>query len=216
MMNSAQQPNLIAIAAFFLFWGFPLPVKAQFFPEHPTFFDEGNRQLEREIETLRESSSPNSLLTINSGGWQWQQFVSVEGDFSIWMPEEEIESRSWEIPTSIGILKLTTADIEGADYFFRVASSQPHPALVNISPEALLSEVRDRLVEIFGMTPTRETEIDLADSPGRELVWIEAERASIVRFYQVGDRVYVIGVGLDGETALSQTGRAFLNSFELR
>jgi hypothetical protein len=48
-MNSAQQPNKSAIATFFLILGFAFPAKAQLFPDRPTFFEEGNRQLEREI-----------------------------------------------------------------------------------------------------------------------------------------------------------------------
>lgn len=215
-MNSSQQPNKSAIAAFFLFWSCAFPARAQLFPERPTFFEEGNRQLEREIQTLQESSPSHSVLTINSGGWQWQKFVSTEGDFSIWMPNEEIDRWSWEIPTSIGILKLTAVDIENPDYFFMAASSQSNPSLLNISPEALLAEVRDRLVAIYGMTPTRETEISLANYPGRELIWIEDDEANRVHFYKIRDRVYILGVGLESAEELSQTGQIFLDSFELR
>ncbi|MBP0018778.1 MAG: hypothetical protein J7647_14680 [Cyanobacteria bacterium SBLK] len=214
-MNSAQQPNLAAIASLLLIGGLASPVKAQFFREHPTFFEEGNRQLEREIQTLQESSPSNSVLTINSGGWQWQKFVSTEGDFRISMPDEAVKSWSWEIPTSIGILKLTAVDIEHPDYFFMAAFSQRNPSLSRVSSEALLAEVRDRLVELYGTTPTRETAIALADSPGRELTWIEDEEANQVRFYKMSDRIYIFAVGLENEMALSQTGRAFFDSFEL-
>ncbi|WP_204102412.1 MULTISPECIES: hypothetical protein [Spirulina sp. CCY15215] len=214
-MNSPQQPNLLAIAAFLLIWGWCLPLKAQFFPDRPDFFEDGYDQLEREIQTLQESSPANSVLTINSGKLQWRKLVDREGNFSVWMPGGEIAQKGREIPTFLGMLNFRGFYAEQSESRFLVYSSQSLRSLSSSDTEILLTQLRDRLVGDRGITPTREAEIALGDYPGRELSWMEDQETMTVRFYQGRDRIYILEVTLQDEINFSSARQTFFDSFEL-
>lgn len=217
-MSSAQQPNLAAIAAFFLIGGFAFPVKAQFFPEHPTFFDEGNRQLEREIQTLQESSPSNSVLTINSDSLQWQKFVFSEGNCSIWIPTGStgyIPEKGREIPTSMGILKFVGLYARQSKSHFRVGYSLSESFLSTASTHDLFLQIRDYFSRKMLQSPEGEAEITFADYPGREFIWLKDRETVTVHAYKIGDRIYLIEATLKDEDNLERVRQTFFDSFEL-
>jgi hypothetical protein len=83
-----QRWNVGAVGILLWIGTIALPGQTQLPPNRPTFFEEGYRQMEQEIQQLeqRPTQPQQGLLTIETDELRWQQFLSRDGGFSVWIP----------------------------------------------------------------------------------------------------------------------------------
>lgn len=187
---------------------------AQVLRDRPDFFEDGRQQFEGEIQRL-EKPTPQSVLTVNSENFQWQNWIFREGGFSIWVPRgtiteetEVLEAPRRDIDFQIFASHLPTS-------WFAIAYSENLAPTQLENPEEILAKVRDRIIEKMGLELASDRPLNLRNYPGRELILQNSEERIAFRIYLAKKRLYVLGGSQPLSGELSQAIAAFFDSFQL-
>ena len=194
------------------------PSYAQLRRDRPDFFEQGQQQLQQEIDRLQTqpSGSLNGVLSVESSAIQWQPTILEEAGVSILLPAGEQSEQRQTLETSSGSLlfQLLTTQVGGSRYLTGYALNLS-PMQVQ-SPEVLLISVRDALVADSGLVLQSDRQIRLGTYPGRELYLRGDNQQITVRLYLVGQKMYLLSA-TQPQTATSLTPATlqFLDSFQL-
>lgn len=189
------------------------PALAQFRPDRPDFYEDGQRQLEREIQRLNQKP-PADVLTVDGEQSQWQEFTSKDGNFSVLMPGVPAEETE-VLETAAGNLELKGfSSAQSAARFVVAYSDYPQTAQVGNS-EVVLANVRDQILERVGARLVSERPISLNAEPGREVKLESEGEPMIFRLFLVGRRLYILGAGQNNQASGAEDVAKFLDSFVL-
>lgn len=189
------------------------PALAQFRPERPDFYEDGQRQLEREIQRLNQQP-PADVLTVEGEQSQWQEFTSKDGNFTVLMPGVPAEETE-VLETSAGNLELKGfSSAQPASRFVVAYSDYPQTAQLDNS-EVILANVRDRIIERVGAQLVSERPISLDAEPGTEVKLESEGEPMIFRLFLVGRRLYILGAGQNNQGSGAEDVAKFLDSFVL-
>lgn len=193
---------------------------AQFRPDRPTFFEEGDRQFKQEVDRLnRQFSDSQPVLTID-GDLNSEQLLQLSEDVAISTVQlqwQQREDAAFEIPLgTIDLQILATVDPDEPLFRLGIAYSQPlTPAQIR-DPQALLEQVRDAFQANVGLEPVSDRPITLENNPGLALSFAGANQRLECRLYLVNRRIYILAVNqLGTEAQTRQVTEDFLNSVRL-
>ncbi len=186
---------------------------AQYRTDRPTFYQDGQQQLEREINRLNQKK-PDNLLTIDSEPIHWQEFKFKPGNFAVLIPNTLIDQQD-TLSTTEGTLDLKEFSTQTNSLRLVVAYSD-YLSTANLSnSEVVLANVRDRLVDKLGVKLVRDSSITLGDYPGKELKLQSSTEQIIFRLFLVKQRLYIVGVTQKNNVDSSKDMAKFLASFRL-
>jgi hypothetical protein len=206
--------------------GLTPPVLAQARLDRPFFFQEGQRQLDQEIQKLQQQQQqqeqqqqqlevPSQLLTVNDGTLQWQKYLFRDGGFSVWMPAATQSQESDVLDTSVGKLSFEVFATQPQSYRFVAAYSNPITLTPNQSPDNFLDAVRDGIVAKKGFKLIAEQPVSFEQYPGKELTMQDGDETITMRIYWIDRRVYVLAADQKSARGVSQDVVNFFNSFRL-
>ncbi|HEY9641458.1 MAG TPA: hypothetical protein V6C57_13305 [Coleofasciculaceae cyanobacterium] len=178
----------------------------------PDFFDEGQEQLEREINRLQQQQ-PNLTLPVEpSPQQQWQPLVSRAGGFAVWMPPGTMTEETKILETSIGTLKfdVLASNLDAERY---VAAYAPYEG-EDQDADTILTALNDAIASRTKFNVKSNRAISLGNYSGRELILASSDQQITLRTYLVQRQLYVLGAsGSDShDNAKIAT---FFNSFQL-
>ena len=182
-------------------------------PNEPTFFEEGDRQLERAIEQLQRSQ-PAPVLTIDASLQQWQPISSRAGGFSVWAPigvlSDATESIALDGPNAPP-LGFRVLSIQTAIGKFVVAYADAPESETDRLLDAVTQAVIDRTS--FAVKTAQPIAVDGAT--GRAITLMGQDGSISAYLLRGADRLYLVGVRqTNGSTAREAVDR-FLKSFRL-
>ncbi|MGI0484619.1 hypothetical protein ACN4EK_04220 [Pantanalinema rosaneae CENA516] len=189
-------------------------VVAQFGRGLPDFFEQGDRQFEREIDRLNQpQTDPN--LTIQSTGEQWRPIVSQAGKFSIWLPPGVMseETKTLAIAAKSMTFNVVASQAEGSRF---VVAYGDLPANQPLSDQAVFAAIRDEVVAQTQFKVVSENPITFGQWTGQEWQLSQANETIIYRVYRVQQRVYLLAAKQTGKIAnQSNSVDTFFRSFKL-
>lgn len=193
--------------------GLAMPVSAQFRPDQPDFYEEGQRQLEREIERLNQKPS-DDVLTVEDEKSKWQEFIQTQGKFTVLMPGVPTEQTDI-LETPAGNLEFKEFVTERPTSKFVVAYSDYAATAQLGNPQAVLANVRDSLVKRIGGRLLSERPTGLNIYPGTEIKLEVSAQTLTLRLFLVERRLYIVGAGQQNPGEPSEEIAKFFNSFGL-
>lgn len=208
--------SLIAIASILSIIS---PTTAQYRPDRPTFFGDGDRKLDQEINRIDRPSKSQSepILSFEQAQKPGEAITQLPGNIIVAMPGTFRGERREILNISDGKLEFTVLATRQSDSEFTVAYSAPLTSTRLGEPQTLFNQIRDgyikgRPVELLG-----ERNIALQRYPGREINLSSFRENHQFRVYLVQQRVYVLGVSKakDGGAPTRDISQ-FFNSFQLR
>ncbi|HIK12813.1 MAG TPA: hypothetical protein IGS52_21570 [Oscillatoriaceae cyanobacterium M33_DOE_052] len=210
--------NLVILSLLFI----SSPALAQYRHDRPDFYDEGQRQIEREIERLNQESNED-ILTVEGQGEQWQEFAHPPGGFRVLMPvTPEEQSEVIETPAATLEFQEFVADFKSAQFIVAYADYSPKES--TSAPANILALVRQEILNSaleVGYKLTEERAISLSGTefgnhPGTELTMKYENQIVTFRLYSLPERFYLLGTNNIEATGLSATDISkFFDSFQL-
>ena len=191
------------------------PTLAQFGRDRPDFFEQGQDQLDREIQRLQTGRPGDGLLTIQGEQVRWQQLILKQGGFTVWMPAEAIVEATETLIATGGTIEFKVFSTHPQSARFLVAYAPRPDFTATVESEQLLDQMRDGIVKKTNFTLERDRTIALWGYPGRELSLTGKDEAIAIRLYVTDQRLYVLGVGQTDPEKLQDAAIAFFNSFRL-
>jgi len=179
----------------------------------PDFFDQGQEQLNREINRLQQSS-PDPVLKVDSASGNWQPITSNAGNFSIWMPPGTLTEETKDVDTAIGRLSFKVIASNLGNNRAVVAYADLPANAVAQPNDKIFSALRDRLKSRTDYSLVSDRSTSLMSYSGHELTFEGSGETITIRYYLVKGRIYLIGAKHQGET-INQLATTFLNSFQL-
>lgn len=206
--------RIVSAGLMIVILGWVNPAIAQFRRDRPDFYEEGQQQMEREIERLNKKP-PENLLTIQGDGQQWEEFTLMDGGFTVWMPGVPTTQEKQSLETAAGNLDLNGFSTFQASSRFLVAyGDYPQTAKLG-NPEAILANLRERILEeMKGFKVKIDRSISLNNSPGKELKLENSGINITFRFYLVKQRLYLLVVQQHPDSRTEDLAK-FLDSFRL-
>lgn len=189
-------------------------VVAQFGRGLPDFFEQGDRQFEREVDRLNQpQTDPN--LTIQSTGEQWRPIVSDAGKFSIWLPPGVMseETKTLQIANQPVTFNVLASQAEGSRF---VAAYADLPANQSWSDQVIFTAIQNGVAAQTKFKVVSEQAITLDQWTGQEWQMSQANETITYRVYRVQQRVYLLAAKQPGATANPPAqADTFFRSFKL-
>lgn len=189
-------------------------VVAQFGRGLPDFFEQGDRQFEREVDRLNQpQTDPN--LTIQSTGAQWRPIVSQAGKFSVWLPPGVMseETKTLEIAAQSMTFNVVASQAEGARF---VVAYGDLPTNQPLSDQAVFTAIRDGVIAQTQFKVGSENPITFGQWTGQEWQLSQGNETITYRVYRVQQRVYLLAAKQPGTIAnQSNSIDTFFRSFKL-
>ncbi len=214
----------IAIAFFLTPLIFAPSVLAQGRLDRPSFFRDGQLQMDQEIQRLQQQPSPqpsqdiehpSQLLTIDQGQLQWQKSIFREAGFSVWMPEGIQSEETEAVDTSIGNLSFEVFATHPKTARFIAAYSGKLDGTQVTNPQTILSAVQDGIITKRNFQLISQQNVSFGQYPGKQLSMQNGEETITFRMYLINQRVYVLAVGQKNSAGTSQDVMNFFDSFRL-
>ncbi len=200
---------------------FSTPAIAQLRPDRPTFFGDGEKQLEREIRRINEQpENPQPLLTIKDENSQNSDpnpnLIQLPGNLIALLPDIPTSQTIEMIETSVGTLELTVLEASQNSTQYILAYSTPLASAQFNQIQTLFNQIRDQLQQNAQVELTGERSILLQNYPGRELSLLGKKQVQQFRLYVIEERLYLLGIRQKNEQEISeQDVIKFFNSFQL-
>ena len=191
--------------------------RSQIQPNRPTFFEDGYRRMEQEIQQLETPSTQpnNSLLTIESEEFKWQRLLSRDGQFSIWIPTGISTTETKEIKTKTGDLTFEVLTTNQPNSRFIVAYTN-HRSYASVEEaESVFAEIRDFMVNDTGFQIASDRALTIEQFPARLLSLKTPEEVIFFQLSWRQDKIYILGVSQQKSVNLSQAANQFFNSFQI-
>ncbi len=201
--------------------GWSTPAIAQLRPDRPTFFGDGEKQLEREIRRLNEQQDNSQpLLTIEDQNSQNstnnENWVQLPGNLIALLPGVPTSQTTEMIETSVGTLELTVLAASQDFTQYILAYSTPLGSTQFNQFQTLFNQIRDQLQENSSVELTGDRPISLQNYPGRELSLFGKRQTQQFRLYVIEERLYILGISQGKEREISEQDVVqFFNSFQL-
>ncbi len=192
--------------------GANLQLAQRLFNQTPSFFDEGQKILDREIQRMQAPPS-NPQLTVETK--HWQPIISKAGKFSIWMPPGIISDETKTLETSVGSLNYQVIASQNKSSRFLVARTDDLQASQLKNPASLFDAVRNAILAKTGLPLTSDRPISLGNYEGRELITQNQTDAFAFKIYLVERRLYVLAAKQKGVDVPSENAVNFFKSFQL-
>ncbi len=217
--------NLISLNCL-IYLGIMSPCLAQFRPDRPTFFEDGQRLMEQEIRRLERQQAnsesnrqalehPSQLLTIDDGTLRWQKHLFRDGGFSVWMPEGTRSEETVTIKTDAGNIDFEVVGAHPKSLRFIAAYSEENQDLSKLgNSEAILSSIRDGIIAETNFKLLQESPLNFESYNGTALKMKNEQEIINFRIYLINQKVYVLAAGSkNGDYEKDIT--SFFDSFRL-
>ncbi|KKD38319.1 MAG: hypothetical protein WAN66_24095 [Limnoraphis robusta] len=195
------------------------PTTAQYRPDRPTFFSDGDRKLDQEIQRLDHPSKQQQepILRFEQAQNPGQPLTQLPGNVIVAMPGASPSERREILDTLGGKLEFTVLATRQSNSQFTVAYSLPLTSTRLGEPQTLFNQIRDSYIKGRPVQLVGERNISLQRYPGREVNLSSSRGTHQFRLYLVQQRVYILGVSKakDGGAATPDISQ-FFNSFQLR
>jgi hypothetical protein len=194
-----------------------LPGPTQLPPNRPTFFEEGYRQMEQEIQQLeqRPTQPQQGLLTIETDELRWQQFLSRDGGFSVWIPAGISTTETKTVTTTAGSLTFEVLSTNQPHSRFIVAYGTVTTETTADKADGLFNQIRDFIIADTGFTVETERPITFEQFPARRFTLSAPEEQIILQMYWVGDQIYVLGMSQGQNVDFSKAANQFFDTFRV-
>ncbi len=217
-----MQPRIIITSILLIIISNTAPSLAQFRPDRPSFFRDGNELIEQEIEKLRQqrqnptnqTENSNELLTIGNQ-IKWQKYIFKDIGFSIIMPEKTKEDETLNLETPLGKIPFSIFSNSSESYQFLTAYSPILEELNNQNSEDILTAIRDGIANEKKLNLSQEMPILVEGFPGKQLIMVNNNDTIFFRIYIIENRIYILGFNKQEENKLTAEGMGFFDSFEL-
>ena len=214
MKGSNVQNYPVALFVFLSLWGFSCPAFAQIQPNRPTFFEDGYRQLNREVQRLENTAPSEPVLTVDTGELRWQRMISRRGGFSLWMPAGIYTDEVRSVSILDENLEFEVVSTNQPNSRFVVAYSGVLPAAFLDNSGEVFEQILDRVVADTNFRVTGDpSPVGAENSVYSAILTDETERIYL-QMYLINNRVYVLGVNEKTASDLSQAGQYFFESFQ--
>ncbi len=194
--------------------------------DRPTFFRDGQLQMEQEIQRLQQQQNqeqppvtelehPSQLLTIDQGKLRWQKYLFKDGGFSVWMPEGLKSQETITLNLGDNNLSFEVFATQPQEYRFVASYSEALKPSQLTEPTPLLALVRDSLVAETNFNLISDRPINWEQYSGLELMMRDENELIGFRVYLMNNRVYILAAGQKNSDSLSQEILSFFDSFRL-
>lgn len=204
---------------------FTHPCLAQFRPDRPTFFDDGQRLMDEEIRRLQQQQTspeqnikpvehPSQLLTIDDGQLRWQKYLFRDGGFSVWMPQGIQSNEVISLETTKGNIDFEVFATQPKSLRFIAAYSEPKnlPSLGN--NQEILELVKKGIIAQTNFELEQEKSISFESSPGVLLEMKNNQETIYFQIYLIKEKVYVLAVNTKNND-YQEDIKGFFDSFRL-
>lgn len=192
--------------------------------DRPTFFRDGQRLMEQEIQRLQQQSEtsssevehPSQLLTIDTEQLRWQKFLFRDGNFSVWMPQgiQSLETIILELNSDN--LAFEVFATQPKTYRFVAAYSEELKASQLAKPAQLLQEIKEGIIRKTSFTLLTDKEITWQQYPGKALIMKDQDELISFRLYLINQRIYILAAGQNqNHENVSKNILSFFDSFRL-
>lgn len=195
--------------------------------DRPTFFRDGQLQMEQEIQRLQQQQQnqeqqpstelehPSQLLTIDQGQLRWQKYLFKDGGFSVWMPEGIKSQETITLNLGSDNLSFEVLATQPPNYRFVCAYSDPLSPSQLTDSAKLLSLIRDGIVAQTKFTLINDRPTSWKQYPGLELTMTAQDELISFRIYLINNLVYILAAGQQNKDSLSPEIVSFFDSFRL-
>ena len=190
--------------------------------DRPSFFRDGQRSMEQEIQRLQEQSSPDNvehpsqLLTIETEELRWQKVVFRDGNFSVWIPQGLQSSETVLISLGESNLSFEVVASHPQNYRFVAAYSPSLEPKQIINSEQLLNQVKEGIVKETNFTLLTDDNIVWQQYNGKKLTMKDEDELISFRVYLINNRVYILAGGQSyNNQSISENIVSFFDSFRI-
>ncbi len=190
--------------------------------DRPTFFRDGQRLMDQEIQRLQQQSDsnniehPSQLLTIDAGQLRWQKMVFQDGNFSVWIPQGLQSSETVIIGLGDSNLSFEVLASHPQNYRFVAAYSDSLNPSQNANPEQLLEQVKEGIIKETNFTLLTDENITWQNYQGKKLTMKDEDELISFRVYLINNKVYVLAAGQNyNNQNTSENIISFFDSFRL-
>ncbi|WP_107670552.1 hypothetical protein [Cyanothece sp. BG0011] len=190
--------------------------------DRPTFFRDGQRLMDQEIQRLQQQSEsnniehPSQLLTIDTRELRWQKFIFQEGNFSVWIPQGIQSSEEVSIELENSNLSFQVLASHPQNYRFVAAYSDKLNPNQIANKEQLLEQVKQGIVKKTNFILITDKNITFETDIGKQLTMKNEDELISFRVYLINDRIYVLAVANPSQTdAISEIIMSFFDSFRI-
>ncbi|MEB3279977.1 MAG: hypothetical protein VKK42_13770 [Lyngbya sp.] len=216
MKALTHQNYPVGMVIFLSLWSLNSVADAQLQPNRPTFFEDGYRQLNQEIQQLeRQSSNSNPLLTVETGELKWQRMISQEGGFSLWIPAGIHTDEVRSVPILEDTIAFEVVSTNQPDSRFVVAYSQVLKSADLSNANQVFEQILDYIIADTNFKLMSNSSPNQQQYPGHSVILTSQNEKIYLQLYLINNRVYVLGVNQKNASDLSEFSRRFFESFQI-
>jgi hypothetical protein len=220
-MNKIIVSSLVLLPLF----AFMAPSLAQFRPDRPTFFEDGQLYMEKEIRRIQDQVNkpaqnqddvehPSQLLTIDDGKLKWQKYISRDGGFSIWIPQAIQSEETVILNTKKGDIEFEVLATHPQSLRFISAYSKGNNLSKLGDTQTILNLVKDGLIIKTNFDLIKEEPITYQSYIGKSLTMKKDQEIINFHVYFINNKIYVLAVNRKTD-AYSEEITSFFDSFRI-
>lgn len=205
--------------------GFTNPCLAQFRPDRPTFFEDGQKYMEQEIRRLELQQKPinqtptniehpSQLLTIDDGELKWQKYLFRDANFSVWMPQGTHMNESINVETKSGQIDFEVFATQPKSSRFIAAYSEDQNLTELGDEKQILSFIKQNILDRTNFKLQQEKNITFESNQGISLEMKNDQETIYFQIYVIDEKAYILGVS-DETNSYQKEITSFFNSFRL-
>ncbi|NJK38762.1 MAG: hypothetical protein HC835_12480 [Oscillatoriales cyanobacterium RM2_1_1] len=192
---------------------------AQFRPDRPTFFEEGDRQFQREVDRLnRQPQGVQPILTVEDTR-SGERLIALSDDVAIATAQldwQRQENDVFRIPLGDIELQMIATEQDSPSVRFAVAYSEPLTSAQIREPEVLFQQMQAVFQANAAVEQVSTQPLTFESNPGWAISFIEDNRRLECRMYLINQRLYILAADQLGmEAQARQMTDEFLNSLRL-
>lgn len=221
-----KKHNKISYLTLLIFSLITPTVSAQFRPDRPTFFEDGQRFMEEEIRRLEQQQNqnnnqsniehPSQLLTVNDGELTWEKYIFKDEGFSIWMPSGISSEEIVQIDTPQGEIDFEVVAKHPKSLRFITAYSQSNKISEFNNSQDVLNAVKAGIIQRTNFNLVTNKKISFEDYQGQSFVMKNSANNEFIYFniYVIKNKVYVLAVSTKSQGYEDEI-ESFFDSFRL-
>jgi hypothetical protein len=198
---------------------------AQFRPDRPPFFQDGQVFMEKEIRRLQQQETsieqsqqqlehPSQLLTIDDGQLRWEKYLFRDAGFSVWMPQGIQSNETVSLETKAGDLDFEVFTTNPKSMRFIVAFSKDQNLSQLGNDQEILQAIKNGIIQKTNFQLKQEKSNTFDSIPGLLLEMQNDQETISFQIYLVNQKVYVLAVG-NKAGGYEEEIASFFDSFRL-